>query len=132
MYPAGNSGPGRGKSRKQTAAGRRPPDPGLRVRRFRVGAGFELEGRHLVLLVTDAQREVMQGAAVVGVGAVVKWLERRYVAVPPHKHRRCTGQVVGQLLQRAAAVLCLVEVCSAALSVLENCPRKNFEGNSGE
>jgi hypothetical protein len=29
----------------------------------------------------------------------------------------------------AAAVLCLVAVCSAALSVLENCPRKILEGS---
>jgi hypothetical protein len=34
--------------------------------------------------------------------------------------------------RREAAVLCLVAVCSTALSVLENCSRKIFEGNSGE
>ncbi len=33
---------------------------------------------------------------------------------------------------RAAAVLCLVAVCSAALHVLENCSRKILGGISGE
>jgi hypothetical protein len=33
---------------------------------------------------------------------------------------------------RAAAVLCLVVACSAALNVLENCSRKSFGGISGE
>ncbi len=33
---------------------------------------------------------------------------------------------------RAAAVLCLVAVCLAALSVLENCSRKILGGISGE
>jgi len=54
------------------------------------------------------------------------------VAVPPDEHRRCAGQVIGQLRRQAAVVLCLVEGCSAALSVLENCSRKSLEGNSGE
>jgi hypothetical protein len=58
-----------------------------------------LEGRHLVLLVADAQREVMQGAANNGVGAVIKQLERRYMAIPPHKHRHCAGEVIRQLQQ---------------------------------
>ncbi len=113
--------------------GRRPaPDPGLRGRRCGVGAGLESEGGHLVLLVADAQREVVQGAANDGVGAGVQRLERRYVSVPPHEHRRCAGEVVGQLQWPLAAELCPVAVCSAALSVLENCSRKMLEGSSGE
>jgi hypothetical protein len=60
-------------------------DPGLRRRRCRVGAGFESEGRHLVLLVADAQLEVMKGAANDGIRPVVQRLERRYVDVPPHE-----------------------------------------------
>jgi hypothetical protein len=74
----------------------------------------------------------MQGAVKDGVGAVVELLEQLYVAVRPHEHRRCAGKVIRQLRRRPAAVLCLVEECSAALSVLENCSRKFFEGNSGE
>ncbi len=83
-----------------------------------------MEGRHIVLLVADAQSEVMQGAANDGVGAIIKQMERLYMAIPPHKHRQCTGEVIRQLQRRPAAVLCLVEVCLAALSVLENCSRK--------
>ncbi len=67
-----------------------------------MGAGLESEGRHLVLLVADAQREVVQGAANDSVGAVVQRLERWYVAVPPHEHRRCAGEVIGQLRWRSA------------------------------
>jgi hypothetical protein len=37
-----------------------------------------------------------------------------------------------KLRRRAAAVLCLVAECSAALSVLENCSRKVLGGSSGE
>jgi hypothetical protein len=123
--PLAGENPGSGRWRQAA------PDPGLRGRRCRVSAGLELEGRLLVLLVTDAQHKVIQGAANDGVGAVIKRLERRYDAVPPHEHRWCAGEVIGQLRRRAEAV-CLVEVCSAALSVLENCSRKIFEGNSGE
>ncbi len=67
------------------ADGRAAPYPGLRGWCGRVRAGFEPEGRHLVLLVTDAQREVMQGEVKDGVGAVI---ERWHVAIPPHEHRR--------------------------------------------
>jgi hypothetical protein len=75
-----------------------------------------------------------------GVGTVAQRLERRYVAVPPHKHHRSPGEVVGQLRRRlaggggwrGAAVLCLVAVSSAALNVLENCSRKILGGISGE
>jgi hypothetical protein len=75
---------------------------------------------------------VMQGAVKDSVGAVVERLERRCVAVPPHKHHRCVGEVIRQLRRRAAAVLFTVEGGSVALSVLENCSRKSLEGNSGE
>jgi hypothetical protein len=71
----------------------------------------------------------VQGAANDGVGAVV---QRRYVSVPPHAHRRRMGEVVGQLWRGAAVVLCLVAVCSAALIVLENCSKTILEGSSGE
>jgi hypothetical protein len=87
----------RGKIPEAYGRGRAAPDPGLRRWRFRVGAGFESEGGCLVLLVADAQRKVMQGAANDGVGAVIQWLEQRYVAIPPHEHHRCVGEVIGQL-----------------------------------
>ncbi len=121
-----------GKIPEADGSGWAAPDPWLRGWRCRVGAGFESEGGDLVLLVANAQREGMQGAAKDGIGAIVKRLERRFVAVPPHEHRQCAGEVIKKLRRRAATVLCLVEVCSAALSVLENCSRKIFEGNSGE
>jgi hypothetical protein len=53
-----------------------------------------------LVLVADVQREVMQGAANDGVGAVIKQLERQYMAVPPRKHRQCAGEVIGQLQRR--------------------------------
>ncbi len=80
------------------------PDPWLHGRHSRVGAGLESEGRHLVLLVADAQREVMQGATNDGVGAVIKQLERWYMAVPPHKHCHCAGEVIRQLQRRRYCV----------------------------
>ena len=87
VYPAGRSGPGRREIPEADNGGRAAPDPGLRRMCCRVSAGLESEGRHLVLLVADAQREVVKGSADDGVGAVVQQLERRYVAVPPHEHR---------------------------------------------
>jgi hypothetical protein len=110
--------PGGGKSRKRTVSGRRPWTLGCTRRRCGVGAGLESEGGHLVLLVADVQRELLQGAANDSVWTVVHRPERRYVSVPPHEHHRCAGEVVGQLRRRAAAVLCLVAVC--------------LEGSSGE
>ncbi len=101
------------------------PEPWAAPQRCRVRAWFESEGRPLVHLVADAQREVVKGAADNSVGTVVQGLERRYVAVPPHEHCRCVGG-------RVAAVLCLVAVCLAALNVLENCCRKILGGISGE
>jgi hypothetical protein len=100
MYPAGRRGPWQ-KILEADGGGRAAPDPGLCRWRGRVGAGFEPEGGHLVLLVADAQREVMQGAAKDGVGAVIGRLERRYVAVPPHEHRWCVGEVIRQLQRRS-------------------------------
>ena len=88
MYPAGHCGSWREKISEADGGGRATPDPGLRGRRSGVGEGFEPEGGHLVLLVADAQREVVQGAVKNGVGAVIKGLKWRYVAVPPHEHCR--------------------------------------------
>jgi hypothetical protein len=88
VYPVGRCGPWRGKIPEADGGGRAVPDSGLRRWRCRVCAGFESDGGDLDLLVTDAQHEVMQGVAKDGVGAVVKRLERRYVAVSPHEHRR--------------------------------------------
>jgi hypothetical protein len=63
-----------------------------------------------------------QGKTVPGVGAIVQWLERLTNTVGARA--RLPGSWGGGW--RAAAVLCLVAECSAALSVLENCSRKNF------
>jgi hypothetical protein len=121
MYPAGRSGPWWGKIPEADGDRSAAPEPGLRQRCCRVGAGLESEGRHLVLLVADVQHKVVQGAANDGVGVVIQQLERRYMAVPPYEQRRCKGVVIGQLRRRLAssAVLCLLERCSAALSVLK-------------
>ncbi len=100
MYPAARHGPWR-KIPETDGGGQAAPDPGLQRWRGRVGAVFEPEGGHLVLLVADAQREVMQGAAKDGVGAVIGRLERQYVAVPPHEHRRCAVEVIRQLRWRS-------------------------------
>ncbi len=51
------------------------PGGGLRRRHCGVGAGLESEGGHLVLLVADAQREVVQGAANDSVWAVEKLIQ---------------------------------------------------------
>ncbi len=77
--------------------GQAAPDHGLRRWRCRVDAGLESEGRHLVLLTVDAQREVVQGAANDSVGAIV---QRQYVAVSHHEHPRCAGVFGGQLRRR--------------------------------
>ncbi len=132
VYLAGRRCPWRGKILEADGGGRAAPDPGLCGQRCGIGAGLESEGGHLVLLVADVQREVVQRAEKDGVGAVVQWLERRYVSVLPHKHCRSGCKVIGQLRRQAAAVLCLVAVCSAALSVFENCSKKILEGSSGE
>ncbi len=101
VYPAGRRGPWRGKIPEADGGGWAAPDPGLHRWRCRVGAGFESVGGDLDLLVTDAQHEVMQGAAKDGVRAVVKRLEWWYVAVSPHEHRRCAGEVIRQLRRRS-------------------------------
>jgi hypothetical protein len=56
------------------------------------GAGFQLEGRHLVCLVTHLQGGVVQGPVQDwqdGAGAVVEWLEGQDMSVMPDKHRSC-------------------------------------------
>jgi hypothetical protein len=113
--------PGGGKSRKRTAAGGRPRTLGSAGA---VGSvdGLSLRVDTLFHLVADVQREVVKGAANDGERAVVPRLEWRYVGVPPHEHRWCAGEFIGELRRRrgwAAAVLCLVAECSAVLSVLE-------------
>ncbi len=45
---------------------------------------------------------MVKGAANDGVGTVVQRLERLHVAVPPHEHHRCAGEVVGQPRRRPA------------------------------
>jgi hypothetical protein len=101
VYPAGRRGPRRREVPEAHGGGQAAPKPGQRWRRCRIRAEFESEGRHLV---ADAQREVVQGAANDSVGAVVQRLERRYVAVPPHEHCRCAGEVIGQLRRRRCCV----------------------------
>jgi hypothetical protein len=99
LVAAGRSVPG-GPPQKILEAdggGQAAPDPGYRGWRCKISAGLESEGRHLVLLVTDAQREVVQGAANDSVGTAVQQLKQRYMAVQPHEHCRCADQVVGKL-----------------------------------
>ena len=67
--PAGCHGPRRWKVPEADGGGRAAPNPGQRRLRSRICAWFESEGRHLVHLVADAQREVVKGAANDGVGA---------------------------------------------------------------
>jgi hypothetical protein len=129
MHPAGCRSIRRGKISEADGGGRAAPNPGLCGGHAGVCAGFEPENGHLVLPVADAQREVMQGAAKDGIRTVLELLEQRYEAVAPDEHRQRAGQVVAQL-QQAMAGLCLVEGCLASLSVVENCSRKSFEGNS--
>ncbi len=81
VYPASRRGPWRGKIPAADGGRQAASDPGLRRRRSGVGAGFEPEGGHLVLLVADAQREMVQGAAKDGVGAGVERLKQRHLAV---------------------------------------------------
>jgi hypothetical protein len=76
-YPAGCRSPWRGKIPEADGGGQATPDPGLRGRHCRVCAGLESEGRHLALLVANAQLEVVHGVANDGVGAVVQRLEWR-------------------------------------------------------
>ncbi len=105
-------------------------NPGQHRRRCWIHAWFESEGRHLVHLVTDAQREVVEGAAVDGVGTVVQQLERRYVAVPPHEYHRCAGEVVGQSRRRLAGGSSVVSSGSVfgSTQCLRKLLKKNFGG----
>ncbi len=104
MHPAGRHDPGRREIPEADGRVRAASDPGKCGRRCKIRAGLESGGRHFVHLVTNAQREVVQGAANDGVGAVVQRLERRYVPVPPHEHRRCAGEVFGKLRRRRCCV----------------------------
>jgi hypothetical protein len=122
VYPAGRHGPQWQEIPEAYGGGWAAPNPGQSRRRCRIRGWLESEGRHLVHLVANAKREVVKGAANDGERAVVPRLEGRYVAVPPHEHCWCAGEVIGQLRRRrwaAAAVLCLAAECSAVLNVLE-------------
>jgi hypothetical protein len=128
--PGGPSQPlAGGKILEADGGGRAAPDPGLHGRRCGVGAGLESEGGHLVLLVADAQREVVQGAAKDGVGAVVQRLERRYVSVMPHKHHRSAGEVGRQLPRRSGGGGGVVSSGSmfGSTQCLRKLLKKNFE-----
>jgi hypothetical protein len=57
---------------KAGGSGRATPGPGLRMRRCGVSAGLQPESVHLVLLVTNAQSEMVQGSAKDGIGAIVE------------------------------------------------------------
>jgi hypothetical protein len=91
MYSEDCRGALLGKIPEADGGGRSAPDHGLRRWRSGFGAGFETEGEHLVILVSDAQCEMMQGAAKDGIGAVLEWLKQRDVAILPHEHHRCAG-----------------------------------------
>jgi hypothetical protein len=71
LYPVGRHGPRPGQIMEVDNGGRAALNPGKSRRRCRIGTGLESEGRHLVLLVADAQHEVMPGAANDGVGAFI-------------------------------------------------------------
>ncbi len=58
------------------------PGPRLCRRHCGVGAWIQPASRHLVLLVSDAQDEVVQGGAKDGVGVVVERLEQWDMALP--------------------------------------------------
>ncbi len=129
VYPAGHRGHWRGKITEADGGGRAAPDPGLRGRRCRVGAGLEPEGGHLVLPVADEQREVVQGTVKDGVGAVIQRLERRYMSVPPYKHLRNAGEVGGQLRRWLAGGGGVVSRgrMFGSTQCLRNCSRKVLE-----
>jgi hypothetical protein len=97
VYPAGRHGARRGKILKADGSGRATPGPGLRRRRCGVSAGLHPESVHLVLLVTNAQGEMVQGSAKDGVGAVVEWWD---MSVPPEEHCWRAGQGVWKLRLR--------------------------------
>ncbi len=77
----------------------------------------------------DAQREVVQGAANDGIGAVVQRLEQRYVPVPPHEHRRCAGEVIGKLRRRPAGAGSVVS--SGRMFSSTQCLRKLLKKSFG-
>ena len=130
VYPAGCRSSRRREVPEAYGGGRAAPNPGQRRRRCRIRAWLESEGRHLVHLVADAQREVVEGAADDGVGTVVQRLERLHVAVPPHEHHRCAGEVVGQPRQRLAGGGGVVSSGSVfgSTQCLRELLKKNFGG----
>jgi hypothetical protein len=71
LYPVGRRSPRRGQIMEVDSGGRAALNPGKSRRCCRIGTGLESEGRHLVLLVADAQHEVMLGAGNDGVGAFI-------------------------------------------------------------
>ncbi len=125
VYPVGCHGPWWGKIPEADGGGRAAPDPGLRRRRIRVRAGLESEGGHLVLLVADAQREVVQGAANDGVGAVIQRLERAARGRPASQ----TPPVRGRGHWAAAAAVGSGVVSSGSMFGSTQCLRKLLEKN---
>ncbi len=127
MYTAGRHSPPAAGSVRRRAGG---PEPWAAPAALQDPCWFESEGGHLVHLVADAQREVVEGAAVDGVGTVLQRLERRYVAVPPHEHHRCTGEVIGQPRRRLAGGGGVVSSGSVfgSTQCLRKLLKKNFGG----
>ncbi len=121
VYPAGR---GDKEVPEAYGGGRAAPNPGQRRRRCRIRAWLESEGRHLVHLVADGQREVVKGAANDGVGAIVQRLEGQYMAVSPHEHCRCAGEDVGQLRRWSVGGGCVVS-CGRVFGSTQ-CLRKLF------
>ena len=124
MYQAGCHSSRRREVPEAYGGGRAAPNPGQRGQRCGISAWFE---GHLVHLVADAQREVVEGAAVDGVGTVLQRLERRYVAITPHEYHRCVGEVVGQSRRRLAGGGSVVSGGSVFGST--QCLRKFFKNN---
>jgi hypothetical protein len=129
VHTAGRHGPRRREIPEAYGGRRAAPNPGRRGRRCGIRAWFESESWHLVHLVVDEQREVVKGSANDGVGTIVQRLERRYMAVPPHKHHRSAGEVVGQPRRRLAGGGGVVS--SGSVFGSTQCLRKLFKKNFG-
>jgi hypothetical protein len=102
VYPAGRLGTRRVKIREADGSRWVAPGPRLHRQCGWVIAGFQPEGGNLVLPVADVQGEVVQGVVKDGIGAFVA--------------QAMSSDIFGGSWW-AAALLCLVEGCSAALSV---------------
>jgi len=76
----------------------------------------------------------MQGMLQDGIGAVIERLEQWDMPSRQMKtvgeRARASGSISGG--RWAGSLFCLVERCSAAFNVLENCSRNCSEGSSGE